>query len=335
MRMKWLCLSLTLGLIGCGLDDGGVVDVTPGIDVDSSAPDVIVVSEGGKQLDNFVPTDAPVQPEAGPDTSWPCGVDPTSCANTSVIPNGWTAVAVASTNLACGAGFGGEAHEKTKPVALSGACECQAQNTSPPDCQSGALQTAYGPLCAVQGATTPVANGACTAVNWQLSFSYSSKPIAPTGGSCTGAKGLDATKVSGSDLTTCAATTCLEKVCAGVVPQGFAACIESAGDVACPNGSPFNMKQTVGDAVSLTDCSACTCTPSATCGQPMVDFFSDNKCMNGLVSLTSDNACQATNNNAASVKGVMYTATVVPTYTVSGPKTPNVSLTNTKTICCR
>ncbi len=336
MRMKWLCFSLALGLIGCGLDDGGVVDVTPGIDVDSSAPDVIVVSEDGKQPDNFVPTDAPVQPEAGPDTSWPCGVDPTSCANTSVIPNGWKAVAVASTNLACGAGFDKETHVKTSPAASVGACDCVAANQVPPSCLNGKTFTFTGALCVTPAAMINVSTNTCTGINGSLSVFYASTTVPPSGGSCNASAVTDLTKVNTADLTVCEAVTCPEKVCAGTPPNGFQACIETAGDVACPNGSPFNKKQTLGDAATLS-CAACSsCTASAMCDMATLEFFTDNLCTNSVATFTSDGVCQATGNASATVRGFIYKAnTKNLTYTPTGPKTATVGLSNAQTICCR
>jgi hypothetical protein len=137
-------------------------------------------------------------------------------------------------------------------------------------------------------------------------------------------------------VTTCQAVTCPEKVCAGQAPVGYLACIETTGDVACPNGSPFNQKRVLGDAPTL-DCAACTgCTASATCDTPTVEFFGDNKCKNSIATLASDGSCQFTLHAGANVQGLIYKANVKnPTYTATGPKTATVGLTNSKTICCQ
>ncbi len=330
---------MTLGLVACGLEDGGVIDITPSNDVDSSVgPDTSIATDGGAQPDNFVQTDvsAPPEAEAGPDTSWPCGVDPASCADTNAIPNGWKAIAVASSNVACGGGFNNETHVKTSPGALAGACDCVAANLVPPSCANGKISTFSGVLCANPASPITVTSSACTPVNGNLSVFYASTTLPPAGGSCTANVVTDMTKLTASDSTVCEAVTCPEKVCAGVTPNGFAACIETAGDVTCPNGSPFNKKQTVGDTATLS-CSACSsCTASAACDSATIQFFSDNKCMNSLVTLLSDGSCQTTGNSGNNAQGVIYKAnTKNLTYTATGPKTATAGLSNTKTVCCR
>lgn len=331
--MFLLCAGAT---IACGLEDGGVLDVSA-VDTDSGlTPDASVTDGNVTKPDGFVQDSSVIDVTPPTDTAWPCGVDPSSCANTTAIPNGWTPVAVASSNTACAPSFGTETHVKSAPSAQAGACDCQAQNDVSPSCENGTLQTSYGTSgCGNVGGSIAVANGSCTIINGNLSQKFAAKTIAASGGSCTGAKVIDVTKLTASDLTVCQAITCPEKVCAGVPPQGFAACIEAPNDVACPNGSPFTNKQTIGDSATL-DCSACTCTASATCDTAKVEFFDDVVCALPRVTLLADNSCQNTNNSGAIVLGAKYTANVVsPTYTASGPKTPSVGLVNTKTICCR
>ncbi len=333
MRRVLFVLSSVACVAACGLEDGGLIDVVPASDVDSGA-DAIFATDGNKQFD--VVSDQVISDTTpGPDTSWPCGVDPNSCNDTTAIPSGWTPVVTTPTNVACPAGFGTETHTKSAPKALPGACDCQAQNTMSPGCETGTIKTFYGGTCGTPGTDLVISNGGCLGLNARLDAKYASKTLTATGGGCTGIKVIDNTKLAATDDTICQATSCSEKVCAGQAPASFVACIEAANDVACPSNSPFKNKRVIGDPT--LDCSACgSCVASASCDGAAVEFFTDGTCGSSLVSFVSDGTCQDTNHFNAFVGSVKYTANVKnPTYTANGPKTATVGLTNVKTLCCK
>jgi hypothetical protein len=323
--MRAYAYGLLLATAACGLEDGGVITGAPGDDASNIGPDA--------SSDGSSATDSP----GNADTAVPCNADPASCTLAGVVA-GWTPVALTTASSpTCPAAFGQPQPLVSNPAAGAGACDCAAASPVSPTCDNGTLAFKVNAgaftTCGLSGLAVAVAGGTCTPISGYLADYVSVDAPPATGGSCTGTKTIDSSKLTTSGSLACSPISCPESVCAGVVPPGFAACIEATGDVACPSG-PFSTKQLVGDSATL-DCSACSCAATATCSGGSVAMWSDSACGASKVFTLPAGSCTQTNMGGTPVKGIVYTATATPTYTATGPKTATVGLVNQKTVCCR
>jgi hypothetical protein len=253
------------------------------------------------------------------------------------VPLGWSVVAwAADPPTACPVDFT-QTDAFTAPVAGAGTCECACNITTEP-CVVGMLPTYYSSnmSCGTQGATLNVNGTACTAIGFTGSLgNYYKSPPLPVGGACTGAAVVDALKVTKTRTRACAPSAqCLEDVCAGKTPSGFASCIQSDGDVACPAG-PFTKRTLVMADVEVA-CSACsTCTVSGQCTNPRIHFYSDSSCQNEVADLPSNGTCASTG-GGGSVSYFRYEVTVQnKACAATGPKTATLTPKGAVTVCCR
>ena len=164
-------------------------------------------------------------------------------------------------------------------------------------------------------------------------------PLAPQGGACTQASHADSSQLSTAYARYCEVPAdSAAAVCAGTVPSGFAACIVTNGETACPSGTPFAQKYVVEDHASLA-CAPCSggCSLTTTCSNATVTGFVDSMCKTRLGTAVVDGTCQPVMFYAslpATLVAVEYTATATSTCT-AGSSTPSAQLTNPHTICCR
>jgi len=127
-----------------------------------------------------------------------------------------------------------------------------------------------------------------------------------------------------------------EGICSGsppALPQGFAACITSPGDVACPTSSPFSTRSLVAVSQTLV-CSACSsCAVTSTCSDPTVTFFSDYLCANPVATLPADGSCTQPG-WTGTIAGVEYHAQVTGGCAASG-SSATFEPGSPQTLCCR
>ena len=352
--------SLFLGvfavcLAGCGLEQAGQLQEA------EAGPDAIVIVDGSNDRTIVdAPVDSPVDidasdggtdasdasdgtvdasdaSDAGPDASdaGDAGCPLTACTVANV-PSGWEPIAYKENTGACPSTFNGTAYV-TNPTSGGNTCTCGCNLTSNPVCDVGTSQTFFSTAqgCGSSGqALTFSGSGCLNFPGGNLANFYKSTAIAPSGGACTAAP------VTGAAVETtaesCAPTVCKEDICAGNVPATYAACIETAGDQACPGSSPFTVKHVVGTNTNVACSNACTCAATGTCSAPKIAFYSDNACGNSVVTLVSDSTCVATGAGGSFVSSAKYSATLAnPACTKGGSTTATLDLQNKRTICCR
>ena len=276
--------------------------------------------------------------DAGEDVSASSDDAATPCL--TALPAGWSVVAYEQSQDACPSGFGGAHDEYSGAAIAAGACSCTCQITTAPSCTAGMVSTSYGvaaSTCPTPGATLSVNGSTCTPLPGPgvLALNFQGQPLAPTGGSCSATPQGNDAAVTKRGVRYCdVLPASAESVCEGTVPSSFAACIVSAGDIACPSGSPFGNKTLVADDETL-ECSACsTCSVEGTCTDPTVTFYSDAMCTMEVVQLASDGTCVPSNASAKPVAAAEYAAQTNASCQASG-SLASVSPQGPRTLCCR
>ena len=330
------CLACALAA-GCGLATDGLGSVDAGPDALDPAEGSVTGAAGTGPDAPETTVDGGNVTEAGNDA--PAPVDGAATACLATIPAGWSVVAYETTTAACPAGYGAAHDELSGATAPASACPCSCQITADPNCTVGTVATSYGngAGCFMQGAAVPVNGGVCSALTQggMLAQTFSAAPIALSGGSCTGAPQPEPSQVTAQAVRTCDAPPSVAgAVCEGAAPSGFALCIESAGDVTCPTGTPFTTRSVVADSETLA-CSACaTCSLVGTCASPQISFYSDSMCTQLVVQLPSDGSCVSSGANRAAGVAAEYSAQANASCQASG-STPTVTPQGLHTLCCR
>jgi len=325
-RLAFVGAALAAGVAvhGCSAIlgiDGEYADLAPGgssADGSSDARDSATLEAGDAVTDSVSP---------------PCDGAPGACVGG--LPQGFELVLFATDrNTACPAAF--TAHDVVAdPVAGAGTCDCSCAVAAEASCTTGQMSTHYGTTtsCTSTGVPINVDGTGCTTFVANLS-SYFSGTAPPATVPCNASAVIDNASVTSTELRLCDVPgACQEEVCGdgGGVPAGFAACIASDGDVACPAG--WDTRTLVGDSADVS-CSACSCTGSASCTDGRVSFFSDGACSTPLVEFNIDDTCQATNTTGP-IGSFSYTATIADAAcTADGPKTATVGLAAPRTVCC-
>jgi hypothetical protein len=259
----------------------------------------------------------------GNGTGVPCACGPTP-PDASFTP-----VAFADdTSAACPAGLASR-DLQADPVAAASACGCSTcALTTQPDCTSGTWSTvddtaAMPGVCTkAPGMPHQVNGGACLVRTATLSAYAQAQGPAPVGGACDAPGAPTGTDIETTPVRVCEATpgAC---ACGALAP--FAACLQAAGDVACPPAAPH--KHLVG-TIPLASCTACPCT-IACAGTGT--FYADAACAMARASVSST-ACTATG-------GGVYQSTRwmgAPATCSAGTAPPPVGATfkDAATICC-
>jgi hypothetical protein len=125
-------------------------------------------------------------------------------------------------------------------------------------------------------------------------------------------------------------------VCAPANGSPFTACIAQAGEQTCTGGYPV-IHPAGTKLVDTRGCSACTaCTPSATCANASVTFYTSNDCSTGGVAIVADGNCHQNSQPGPGYNSYKYTATMQNPICVPGASSPtgSIALDNASTICC-
>ena len=263
------------------------------------------------------------------------GIDSGGDGNTGPCQSGWTLVLGVSGGGACPGGYAEAYMGLTNPQAQAGACTCSCSITQQPSCTTGTVTWDYGmmaPLCF--GPSNVASNGTCQHLNGSLQPAQFVAPLAPSGGACTGQAVGDPTKVQTTQIRTCSVPASDEaSVCAGVAPGGSAACIVTAGDVPCPQGSPFQVRSVIGDTETLV-CSACgACSVSATCTGASLDIYSDPNCTNMMTSIPANSQCVSV--QGGNMQAYWYKATVTSPACKATGTAASFQTAGAQTLCCR
>ncbi|MFO0742055.1 MAG: hypothetical protein U0270_39520 [Labilithrix sp.] len=320
-------LTFVLLPTACGLD---VVGVAPeGTGPESGAPQGPSVDAS----DASRPGDVLIE-EAGPHDGGqdvvnpPLGCDVTACA---ALGAKWKPIAVAIGASPATCPSGATDVLRTDPVAAAGACGCRPVNPVAPVCNTGTITFRVNGGCNATGVATSSNSSSCHPVSGSLAGSVAFASLAPSGGSCTAETTTDMSKLGSSALTMCT-EACSADLCAKKAPAGFRACLVTDGDVAC-DAPGFTEKHLAG--TPTLSCAACTsCTATATCTNVSIDLFSGTSCTTKVFHLPAD-ACTNTGGASGSgVGGMIYNATVTPSYQATGPLTATTGLGSPRTVCC-
>ncbi len=331
--------ALALGVAGCGLSKDGLDRADATIPDDAAAGEPPPPDDGGGVRADDAPSAEAAAMDAtengpSPDDAGPAG----PCV--AAVPAGWTIVAYEGARASCPAGFGGAHDEYSGGTTTPAACPCTCQITTAPDCTTGTESTSFGvagATCPAAGASFPVKGATCTPLPQpgSLAQNFAAEPVAFSGGACSGAAAGVSAGVTKQGVRYCDVSSAnAESVCEGTAPAGFAACVVSPGDVACPAGSPFGKKTLVADDEVLA-CSACkTCTVTGTCASATVTFYSDPQCTQAVAELPADGGCVPSNASGKMVAAVEYAAEADASCAASG-SVASVSPEGPRTLCCR
>ena len=318
--------------------DGGAVDSAPG---DGGGPADSGAGEadaGGSPVDG-----AGDGSEGGGSSAMEAG---SPCL--AALPIGWTVAAYGVGPSSCPAAFT-EHDVLGTPSVGANACSCNCTVTADGSCTQGTL-TVYGnhdttSFCSeLVLPATQISSSHCLSAGGASTMTAShgqATPLPPQGGSCSSTSMSDPTQVSTPPARYCdVAPASAESLCGGAAPTGFAACVMTAGEVACPANTPFvNGRYVVEDSVSLA-CSSCSCSVNTTCSNARLSAFGDVNCLTPPVaSIALDGACNYSGAPPppappTNTMGIEYTATATTTCS-AGTSTGGTTLTNPRTLCCR
>lgn len=326
--MRCFVLALVPLVTACGLESGGLSEYEGGA---SDSSPVETSTADGSPGDAAPEADAGVDP--GPDASDASSCPVNACASASV-PGGWNPVAFKSGATTCPGGFGPTTFVRDP----KGTCACGCSLTSAPHCDVGSVQTYYSAnlSCGTTGGVhTFASSGQCLGMNTTFGGNgYGADPAPLSGGTCSATPAPSTTTTS---TVACKNTACPEDVCAGNVPNGYTACIETTGSVPCPTGTPFTQKIDVGESATTACGGGCDCGVVGTCTAAKIAYFSDTNCNNAAqaFNVTGPNGCQSVTYNG-SIRGAKYTATVSgAACKPGGTSSATASLVNPHTICCK
>ena len=341
--------------VACGLDIEGTASI------DTTTGDGSPTLDGGSlpfdasHADGGQPSDSGAAPDADALPPPPPPIDASGCdaaAGCVVVPNGWTLVAIDTTQTAaCPTGFtaGGPTNVVEGPNAPPSACGCATCSvTTPPSCENGAIGVTFDfggpPSCNLPGQPSQMNNnpaGACGTDLYTMGiggYNLRYKPPGPTGGACGPGAGVVqkqnvtyAGKARLCQPDNAAAAGCTGNDCRPILPAPYRACISGAGNQTCP--APYTVTHHVGTDVTYT-CGGCACTLSATC-QGSLTLYSDGNCQNGAHNVAVDDVCRPPGANGP-FNSYKYAGSPTVVTCLDGPAAPpaGLALTSQLTICC-
>lgn len=285
---------------------------------------------------------------ADPECSTPIG----GVACVASAPAGWTLTTVVpgAADL-CPAGFDAPLHVAPPPTSASPSCDCACGATASNPCTQGQLTVKTGASCTTESITSTVTGG-CDALGMTLvgpHKSLSAAPLKPAPVACGVTVTLPAA-VPPSVETVCgppassaggcdSGQTCFPKLPPGEL------CIRATGDMACPAGSPFTVRQVVGapgDVIDQRTCSACDCTSNASkCNNATFTAYVDAVCTLMPVSIPITGACMLASNNASFQNDSHFVYQATPDVTTCTPSTAAPALLGAFqpgspiTLCCQ
>jgi hypothetical protein len=301
---------------------------------DRPGADASIVTDGSTDAHDGATLDQGANDAVADSVTPSCESAPDAC--TGVLPADWELVLFApDRDTACPAGFV-QRDIVADPVVGADACDCSCAVDSASSCTMGQLSTGYGTTtsCTSSGLPLDVTGSDCIDFGRSVNFSsYFSATLMPADVTCNVETLIDSAKVTSTEMRACdVPSACRDAVCDGDVAAGLSVCVMSDGDVTCPSG--WDTRTVVGDSADLS-CSSCTCEATAGCTGGRVSFFSDNACAQPLIEFDVNDTCQPTN-SPGSTMSFSYAATLTDAQcTADGPKTASVTLTGTRTVCCK
>jgi hypothetical protein len=326
-------------------------DVT--VDVASDAhPDVATDASGDAALDVFTLPDGCV--DGGPEI---CndGIDndcngATDCQDTAcvtqgwacvpAIPGGWTFGPLSTTTLGCIAGYASQSY-----VTATGAtptCSCACTLGQSPQCGGATIpiQTGTDPSC--NAGTQGYSTTGCNVIGASPAYIMGG-PVSASGGTCSTQSNDAIPNVVVTNWYACQSSGPFGKGCssAGEVCGWVGAgskCVSAPGIQGCPAGytsSSHALGSGYNDNRACTPaCGGCDSTPTASCANATITFYSGSSCNGGAIPVTLDGNCNSTVEGALSYQ---YSATAQnPSCGTPSTQsaTGSVTLNGTATGCC-
>ena len=326
---------LLLRVGACGLSGMGVVACSNvwGFDTLTGSESDTDASSDAMEGNDSRATDAPW--DASGFDAYVESCDDTGVCAPGDVPTGWSPVAFSESRMnICPNGWTQNDFVE-KPIAGSGACDCSCAITPQPTCRGGSLSAYYSSDTSCGSSGAPLNSGVGCQVMGGVLPSHSKVVAVGPGGSCTGSAVPNLGAITHTDGRECVPPlVCNGLVCSGKSPNGFSACIDTSGEVACPSSSVFQQRFVVGTDATLK-CSACpSCILSATCVNPSVSFYSDSSCINSIGVVAANNTCIGI--TGGTVNSYAYNVTVANvSCAASGAKTATVDVSIKHTVCCR
>lgn len=322
--MRSALLASAVLLTGCGLYAGGASgDPADGGALDGDAAPVA--------------TDAPAQDDAPAPPPPSCGMG-TACV--SALGAGWTPLAFASTQTSkCPQGW---TRQDVIGDAVAGAnaceCTCGPDPNDPPSCALGMLASQVGQgQCSQGGPTYNVTGTGCSAtLLLGVTTLAQMTPLSAHVGKCVASPKPNPTKLTTRDERACVPPdACLDDVCQGISPVGFASCVVHDGDVQCP-GAPWTNRTLIGSQAALA-CGGCAgCASALTCADAILHYYVDPVCAVELATRKVDGNCNGLASGlTGSSLGFKYDVKATPQCTPGSAATTAVDVTGARTVCCR
>jgi hypothetical protein len=289
--------------------------------------------DGGATTDGQPPPPPPMPSMCSPPQGVPCA---------STLPAGWSSLAFATSRAqACPATYT-PADVVTKAPTATGVCSCTCQisATDPPSCAKGTFTSMIGATtCDGAGQPYTSTGTGCTAIGTPGAVSaygrYAAFPL--TRGTCLPAVQKNAVETTSPVRGCIPSAECVEDVCRGAPPAGFASCIAHDGDVACP-GAPFTNRTVTGTGATVT-CGGCaTCVNNAICSVATFRFYDDAACATERASRIANGACNPLSTGTAGTNVSRFRYDAIPVGAMCMPTsqpTTAVVLDGQRTICCR
>jgi hypothetical protein len=256
-------------------------------------------------------------------------------------PSGWTRVAYTGDRKTECPGGSAKADLIEHPTAGAGACTCGTKCTimQHQNCTTGALTTYYDNnaatgQCDTKGVpldNTPASTCDDQGQKFALARHFSAVPPEPTGqAQCA----MTATPSPGA-LTSTQVRTCAPGSPTSCELISIGDCISAPGAVACPSGTPWQTEHLVGTNVTLACASvACACTVTTKC-TGVVEISDQNDCLGGKTkTFPVDGKCYSAPNETG-YQYSRYIGSILSEACAGTPPSPQLTLVNAKTVCCR
>jgi hypothetical protein len=292
------------------------------------------VGGGGADAGSDAPPPPPPPPVCAPPVGAPCA---------GTLAPGWSPIAfAASQSQQCPSTFAAVDAVASAVAAVDACvCTCQVSAADPPSCAKGTFASVVGSVTCDQAGQGYTVNGTgCTAIGSPGAVSafglYAAFPLQP--GTCVpGVQKSSAPLVTDGVRTCVPPPECVEDVCRGAPPPGFASCIVHEGDVPCP-GPPFDRRTPIAEDAAVT-CGGCeSCVNSATCSVATFRFYNDAACATELATRIANGVCNPLATGAAGTFVSRFRYDAVPVGAKCAPTaapTAVVTRQRERTVCCR
>jgi hypothetical protein len=256
------------------------------------------------------------------------------------IPGGWVFSALSTTTLGCLAGYARQSYVSATGAAPTCGCACTVGQ--PPQCGGATIGIQTGTDSSCNAGSQGYSTSGCNVIGASPAY-ISGGPVSASGGTCIDQSLDSIPAVAVKSWYACQSNGPFGKGCstAGEVCGWIGAgskCVTAAGVQGCPAGYAAS-RQDLGSGYDDTractpGCGGCDSTPTASCADATITFYSGSSCNGGAIPVTLDGTCTSTVEGALSYR---YSATAQsPSCGTPTPQTAagSVTLNGMLTACC-